>query len=45
VANRFMVDTVFINRIITDEIENPFMQKWKMVDLYFLRTGTKLLKW
>ena len=28
---KYQVDTVFINRIITDEIENPFMQKWKKI--------------
>ena len=34
---RYQVDTVFINRIITDEIENPFMQKWKKIQSKYIK--------
>ena len=34
---RYQVDTVFINRIITDEIENTFMQKWKKIQSKYIK--------
>ncbi len=36
---RYQVDTVFINRIITDEIENTFMQKWKKIQSKYIKEG------
>ena len=33
---KYQVDTVFINRIITDEVENSFMQKWKKIQSKYI---------
>ena len=34
---KYQVDTVFINRIITDEVENSFMQKWKKIQSKYIK--------
>ena len=34
---KYQVDAVFINRIITDEIQNPFMQKWKNIQSKYIK--------
>ena len=34
---KYEVDTVFINRIITDEVENSFMQKWKKIQSKYIK--------
>ena len=34
---KFQLDAVFINRIITDEVENPFMQNWKKIQSKYIK--------
>ena len=34
---KYEVDAVFINRIITDEVENSFMQKWKKIQSKYIK--------
>ena len=34
---KYQVDTVFINRIITDEVENSFMQKWIKIQSKYIK--------
>ena len=34
---KYQVDAVFINRIITDEIENSFMQNWKKIQSKYIK--------
>lgn len=34
---KYQVDAVFINRVITDEINNPFMQNWKNIQSKYIQ--------
>ena len=34
---KYQVDTVFINRVITDKIENPFMKNWKNIQSKYIQ--------
>jgi hypothetical protein len=34
---KFQLDAVFINRIISDEVDNPFMQNWKKIQSKYIK--------
>ena len=34
---KYQVDTVFINRVITDKIKNPFMKNWKNIQSKYIQ--------
>ncbi|EJP18446.1 transport-energizing ATPase, TRC40/GET3/ArsA family [Peptostreptococcaceae bacterium AS15] len=34
---KYQLDAVFINRIITDEVKNPFMQNWKKIQSKYIK--------
>ena len=34
---KYQVDTVFINRVIANKIENPFMKNWKNIQSKYIQ--------